>query len=252
MLNNIFSLQDKVALITGGSRGIGFRIARVFGAAGARLAIVARDETRLNQAAEELRGEGYQVLTCVCDVSVEAQVNDAVSRVVAEFGRVDILVNNAGILQSGKITDFSAADWERVIAINLNSTFYFCRAVAPLMMEQKAGRIITISSVGAHTGGVAGSVQYSASKGAQLSLTKALARDLAPYNVTVNAIAPGQIETDMGGLTGERRERMLAMIPLGRLGTPEDIAYSALFLASNAASYITGATLDVNGGVLKR
>ena len=120
------------------------------------------------------------------------------------------------------------------------------------MMAQQSGRILNISSISAQTGGVSGSVQYAASKGALLSLTKTLARDLAPYNITVNAIAPGQIETEMGALTGEARRRVVEMIPLRRLGTPEDIAYTALFLASRAAGYITGATIDVNGGILKR
>lgn len=247
-----FSLQNQVALVTGASRGIGLAIAQVFGAAGARLAIVARDAERLEKTAQGLRDDGFEVLALAGDVSVEADVNHIVSRVIAEYGRVDILVNNAGLLQSGPITNFSAADWEGMLAVNLNSAFYFCRAVSPLMIEQKSGRIINVASVSAQTGGVAGSVQYAASKGGMISMTKALSRDLAPYNITANAIAPGQIETDMGGLTGERRERMLQMIPLGRLGTPQDIAYAALFLASNAASYVTGATLDVNGGVYKR
>lgn len=251
-LDTVFSLDGRVALITGASRGIGFAIAQVFGAAGARLALVARDAARLQNAAEQLRVQGYTVLECACDVSVEAEVQAVVRRVQAEFGRLDILVNNAGILQAGHITTFSAADWERMIAVNLNSAFYFCRAVAPLMMEQKSGRILNISSITAQTGGVSGSVQYAASKGALLSFTKTLSRDLAPHQITVNAIAPGQIETDMGALGDEARGRIVGMIPLGRLGTPQDIAYTALFLASDAASYITGATIDVNGGILKR
>lgn len=251
-LEAIFSLKDQVALITGASRGIGLAMARVFGAAGARLALIALNPARLEQAAQALRDEGYEVMAHGCDVAEEAQVNDSVRRVVEHFGRVDILVNNAGILQAGPITDFTAADWERMIAVNLNSVFYFCRAVAPTMIAQRYGRIINLSSITAQTGGVSGSVQYSASKGAILSFTKTLARDLAPYNITVNAIAPGQIETEMGTLTGEARQRVIEMIPLRRLGTPEDVAYAALFLASKAASYITGATLDVNGGILKR
>lgn len=250
--DTLFSLNDRVALITGASRGIGFAIAHVLGAAGARLALVAQDAARLKNAAKQLRAQGYTALDCTCDVSVEAEVQAVVTRVHAELGRIDILVNNAGILQAGHITDFSAADWERTIAVNLNGVFYFCRAVAPLMMEQRSGRVLNIVSVTAQTGGVSGSVQYSASKGALLSFTKTLARDLAPHNITVNAIAPGQIETDMGALSDEARARIVGMIPLGRLGTPEDIAYAALFLASDAASYITGATIDVNGGILKR
>lgn len=252
MVQEIFSLHNRVALITGASRGIGKSIAQVFGDAGARLAIVALNAERLAQTANELRAQNLSVMDCACDVSDAEQVNRVAENVIAQFGRIDILVNNAGILQAGHITDFDERDWEKMLAVNLNSAFYFSRAVAPIMMQQKSGRVISISSITAETGGVSGSVQYSASKGALLSFTKTLARDLATHNITVNAIAPGQIETDMGALSGETRQRVVDMIPLKRLGKPEDIAYAALFLASDAASYITGATIDVNGGILKR
>lgn len=251
-LESIFSLSGQAAIITGGSRGIGRGIAEIFGAAGARLALVARDPARLAETADQLRGKGYEVLDCPADVAVEAQVNATVQRVVEQFGRMDILVNNAGILQAGPIGNFTAADWERMIVTNLTSVFYFCRAVAPLLCAQRSGRIINVASITAQTGGVSGGVHYSASKGGLLALTKTLARDLAPYNVTVNAICPGQIETDILTLTPEMRKRLEEMIPLGRIGRPEDIAYAALFLASAAASYVTGATIDVNGGILKR
>ena len=252
MSHEIFSIQNKVALITGASRGIGKGIAQVLGGAGARLAVVALNAERLAQTADELRAQNVTVLDCACDVADAAQVQRAVEAVIAHFGRIDILVNNAGILQAVHVTDFSASDWEKTLAVNLNSAFYFVRAVAPTMMQQNYGRIINIASISAFTGGVAGSVQYAASKGGMISMVKTLSRDLAPHNITVNAIAPGQIETDMGVLTGERRQRVLDMIPLKRLGTPQDIAYATLFLASDAASYITGITLDVNGGLLKR
>lgn len=251
-IESLFSLQNRVAIITGASRGIGLAIAETLAAAGAHLALIARDESRLQSVANDLRSQNINVLECPCDVSVESQVNDTVARVHAHYGRIDILINNAGILQSGPITKFTAADWEQMLAVNLNSAFYFCRAVAPIMMEQKNGRIINIASVSAQTGGVAGSVQYAASKGGMISMTKALSRDLAPYNITANSIAPGQIETDMGALTGKARAHVLNLIPLGRIGTPQDIANAALFLASDAASYITGATIDVNGGSHKR
>jgi 3-oxoacyl-[acyl-carrier protein] reductase len=251
-IESIFSLKEQVAIVTGGSRGIGRAIAEALAQAGARVAIVARDAARLSEAAEQMRANGYDVLDCTCDVAVEAEVHATAQTVVAHFGRVDILVNNAGILQAGPITNFSAADWERVLAANLSSVFHFCRAVAPLLIAQRSGRVINISSVTAQTGGVSGSVQYAASKGGMLSFTKTLARDLASYNVTVNAICPGQIETEMGTLAGDARQRVLEMIPLQRLGTPQDIAYTTLFLASAAAGYITGATIDVNGGILKR
>ena len=251
-VESIFSLAGQVAIITGGSRGIGRGIAETFGVAGARLAIVARNPERLAETADQLRSEGYDVLDCPADITVEAHVNAIVQRVVEQFGRVDILVNNAGILQAGPIGTFTAADWERMIATNLTSVFYFCRAVAPLLSAQRSGRIINIASITAQTGGVSGGVHYSASKGGLLALTKTLARDLAPFNVTVNAICPGQIETEILPLDPEARKRLEGMIPLGRIGQPMDIAHAALFLASAAASYITGAAIDVNGGLLKR
>lgn len=249
---SVFSLKGQAAIITGASRGIGESIAQVFGAAGACLALVARDADRLGATAEKLRAQGIRVLDLAADVSDEAQVKSVVQKTVEAFGRVDVLVNNAGILQTGPISSFSSADWDRMIAVNLTGVFYFCAAAAPLMSTQRTGRIINIASVTAQTGGVSGGLHYSAAKGGVISLTKTLARDLGPYNVTVNVISPGQIETDMGALTGEARERVQALIPLRRLGTPEDVAYTALFLASPAASYITGATIDVNGGILKR
>ena len=251
-LESIFSLAGKVAIITGGSRGIGRGIAETFGVAGARLALVARNPERLAETADQLRSEGYDVLDCPADITVEAHVNAIVQRVVEQFGRVDILVNNAGILQAGPIGTFTAADWERMIATNLTSVFYFCRAVAPLLSAQRSGRIINIASITSQTGGVSGGVHYSASKGGMLALTKTLARDLAPFNVTVNAICPGQIETEILPLDPEARKQLEEMIPLGRIGQPRDIAHAALFLASAAASYITGAAIDVNGGLLKR
>lgn len=251
-IESLFSLKDRVAIVTGASRGIGYAIAELFGFAGARTAIVAHDPTRLAKAGGQLRAKGFDVLDCACDVSVDVEVNAVVQQVLAHFGRVDILVNNAGILQAGPITNFAAADWDQMLAVNLTSVFHFCRAIAPLFAPQQSGRVINVASVTAQSGGVSGSVQYSASKGGMLAFTKTLARDLAPYKVTVNAICPGQIETDMGRLTGEARQRVLDLIPLQRMGTPEDIANAALFLASDAASYITGATIDVNGGVLKR
>jgi 3-oxoacyl-[acyl-carrier protein] reductase len=249
---SIFSLTDQVAIITGGSRGIGAAIAEVFGAAGAQLALVARDSARLATTAEKLREEGYQVLELAADVADEGQARAIVDQTGAQYGRVDILVNNAGILQAGPITDFSAAEWDRMIAVNLTAVFHLCKAVAPLMSARRSGRIINLASITAQTGGVSGGLHYAAAKGGVISLTKTLARDLGPFNVTVNAISPGQIETDMGALAGEARQRVEAMIPIGRLGRPEDVAYAALFLASPAAGYVTGATIDVNGGILKR
>lgn len=249
---SLYSLKDQIAIITGGSRGIGEAIAEVFGAAGASLTLVARDPDRLSATARRLREKGFPVLDLTADVADETQVNAIIRKTVEEYGKVTILVNNAGIAQSGPITEFSTAEWDRMLAVNLTAVFNFCKAVAPLMSAQRSGRIINLASISAQTGGVSGGLHYAAAKGGVISLTKTLARDLGPFNVTANVISPGQIETDMGALAGEARRRVEAMIPIGRLGRPEDIAFAALFLASPAAGYITGATIDVNGGILKR
>jgi 3-oxoacyl-[acyl-carrier protein] reductase len=258
-LARLLDLSGQVALITGGSRGIGRAIAVVFAQAGARIALVARTAAGLEEAAADIRANHATsadrretVLALPGDVADEAQVDRMVQQIADTWNRVDVLINNAGLISFGSVTEISPTDWQRVIGANLTGAYLCSRLVAPLMIEQKRGRIINISSISAQTGGVSGGVHYAASKGGMISLTKALARDLAPYNVTVNAIAPGQIDADPDLLTPEARAHVINLIPLGRLGKPEEIAYAALFLASPMAAYITGATLDVNGGILKR
>ena len=253
-LAELLDLSGQVAIITGASRGIGRSIAEVFRQAGARLSLVARTPESLREVARSLSTEGgpADVLAIPADVAVERQVNEVVRQTVEAFGRVDILVNNAGLITAGSILKIEPAEWERVIGANLTGAYLFSRAVAPMMERQKGGRIINIASISAQTGGVSGGVHYSSSKGGMIAMTKTLARDLAPFGVTVNAIAPGQIDTDPKLLTPEGRQHIIAQIPLGRLGLPVDIAYAALFLTSPMASFITGATLDVNGGLLKR
>ena len=248
---NLLDLSGQVALITGASRGIGRAMAGVFAQAGAKLALVARTVGPLEEVAAGLR-HLTEILVLSADVADEAQVNRAVQQIVETWGRVDILINNAGLISFGPITQVEPADWERIIGANLTGAYLCSRAVAPLMMQQKSGRIINIASISAQTGGVSAGVHYAASKGGLVSMTKTLARDLAPFGITVNASAPGQIDADPNLLTPEARQQVLSMIPLGRLGEPEEIAYAALFLASPMAAYITGATLDVNGGILKR
>jgi 3-oxoacyl-[acyl-carrier protein] reductase len=250
----LLALSEQVAIITGASRGIGRSIAEVFRRAGAKLSLVARTAESLRELARNLSTEGgpADVLALPADVAVENQVNEVVRRTLEAFGRVDILVNNAGLISAGSIGKIEPAEWERVIGANLTGAYLFSRAVAPVMERQKGGRIINIASISAQTGGVSGGVHYSSSKGGMIAMTKTLARDLAPFGVTVNAIAPGQIDTDPKLLTPEGRQRIINQIPLGRLGVPEDVAYAALFLATPMASYITGTTLDVNGGMLKR
>jgi 3-oxoacyl-[acyl-carrier protein] reductase len=249
--SDLLDLSGQVALVTGASRGIGRATAEIFSSKGAKTALVARNPGPLNELAASLSDGGAGVLAIAADVAVEADVQRVVDQTLETFGRIDILVNNAGLISFGHVADIDPSEWARVIGANLTGAYLCSRAVASAMVEREYGRIINISSVSAQTGGVSGGVHYASSKGGMLAMTKTLARDLAPH-VTVNAIAPGQIDTDPDLLTQEARQRVTAMIPLGRLGEAEDIAYAALFLASPLASYITGATIDVNGGILKR
>jgi 3-oxoacyl-[acyl-carrier protein] reductase len=249
--SDLLDLSGQVALVTGASRGIGRATAEIFSSKGAKTVLVARNPGPLNELAASLSDGGAGALAIAADVAVEADVQRVVDQTLETFGRIDILVNNAGLISFGHVADIDPSEWARVIGANLTGAYLCSRAVASAMVEREYGRIINISSVSAQTGGVSGGVHYASSKGGMLAMTKTLARDLAPH-VTVNAIAPGQIDTDPDLLTQEARQRVTAMIPLGRLGEAEDIAYAALFLASPLASYITGATIDVNGGILKR
>ena len=250
----LLDLSGQVALITGASKGIGRGIAEVFHQAGAKLTLVARTSGPLKEVAERLsRGSSETtVLAVPADVADEQQVNGFVLKTVETFGRLDILVNNAGILHPGRYSEIGPEDWERLMGINLTGAYLCSRAAAPIMEKQKNGRIINIASISGQTGGASGGLHYAASKAGMMGMAKALSRDLAPYNVTVNTITPGVIDTEGQGFTPEKCEEIAKGIPLGRVGTPEDIAYAALFLASPMASYITGAIIDINGGLLKR
>jgi NAD(P)-dependent dehydrogenase (short-subunit alcohol dehydrogenase family) len=264
MLNiaSLLDLSGQVAIVTGASRGIGKAIAQVFAQAGAKVALIARSADQLDEVSSSIittlhhlppvGGPPSTLLVLPTDIALESQVNAAVQKVLDTWGRVDILINNAGLISLGPVSSVQPADWERIISVNLTGAYLLCRAVTPIMTQQRYGRMINIASISAQTGGVSAGVHYSASKGGMLALTKTLARDLAQYNITVNAIAPGQIDADPNLLSPEARQHIISIVPLGRLGEPEEIAYAALFLASSMASYITGATLDVNGGILKR
>ena len=248
----MFRLDGRAALVTGASRGIGRSIARVLARAGADVALSARSERLLEETAAEVRAEGRRALVLPGDLRDSAACRDTVAAVAREWGRLDILVNNAGVGDTGPVDGITEERWAKVLDTNLRAVLVLCQAAAPLMRERRWGRVVNIASIAAQTGGVAGSAAYSASKGGMLAFTKSLARDLAPHGITVNAIAPGQIETDMGRVPPDRLPQILSLIPLGRLGVPEDIAYATLYLCSEEAGYVTGATLDVNGGILKR
>ncbi len=250
----LLDLTDRVAIITGASRGIGEGIARVFSRAGARLVLVARTPGPLEKLAEELnRASGADSAVAVrADVALRDDVKRIVERARDAFGPIDILVNNAGLMSPGRYTDIDADEWDRLISANLTGAYLLCREVAPLMERQKRGCIINISSISAQTGGLSGGVHYAATKAGVLGMTKTLSRDLAGSGITVNAITPGVIDTNPDGMPEDARKQVEKLVPLGRVGLPEDIAYPALFLASRMGAYITGATIDVNGGILKR
>jgi 3-oxoacyl-[acyl-carrier protein] reductase len=249
---DMFSLAGKVALVTGASQGIGRAIALQMARAGADVGLASRNEEKLSQVAAEVTALGRRARVLVTDVACAGQVQAMIEGVLAAFGRLDILVNNAGQGATGDVATITEEAWDRVIDTNLKGAFLCAQAAAAVMRAQSGGRILNIASVAGETGGVAGAAHYTSSKGGLLALTKTFARDLAPAGITVNAICPGQIETEMGRVPPDRLPELLKQIPLARLGAPDDIAYAAVFLASDEAGYITGATLDVNGGILKR
>ncbi len=243
------TLTGKVALVTGASRGIGKAIALALADAGADLAAVATNAGLLEEVCAAARGKGRKAIAQTADVSVAADAEKAVERTLAELGRLDILVNNAGITRDNLLMRMKAEDWQKVLDVNLGSVFHFTKAVTRPMMKQRAGRIINITSVVGLMGN-AGQANYAASKGGVVAFTKSAARELGSRNITVNAIAPGFITTDMtAALTEEQKAAMLGQIPLARLGAPEDVAGAVLFLASDAAAYVTGQVLSVDGGM---
>ena len=244
------SLQDKVALVTGASRGIGLSIALRLGAAGARVAV---NDVAFRKgpeaAAQAIRNTGAEVNVLEASVTDAAQVQEMFREVEERWGGVDILVNNAGVTRDGLILRMSEEDWDIVLDVNLKGAFLCCRAAARHMVRKRWGRIINMSSVVALAGNP-GQVNYAASKAGLIGITRTLARELASRNVTVNALAPGFIDTDMvRALPQEAREQAIARIPMDRLGTPEDVAAVVAFLASEEAGYITGQVIGVDGGI---
>ncbi len=243
-------LLNQVAVVTGAGRGIGRAIALKFAAEGADVVCVSRTAENAQKVAAEVHGLGRKAWAMAVDVADAAAVSAAVEKILAEAGRVDILVNNAGVTRDGLLMRMSDADWDSVMNTNLKGAFLFTRALSRAFLKQRSGRIINISSVIGLIGN-AGQANYAASKAALLGFTKSLARELGSRGITVNAIAPGFIETDMTAALNEQvRSELVKKIPLGLLGQPEDIAGAALFLAGAQARYITGQVLTVDGGMV--
>jgi 3-oxoacyl-[acyl-carrier protein] reductase len=243
-------LTDKVALVTGASRGLGKAIAIALAQEGASIAAVARSEDALKETLEALRALGVAAEPYALDVSKEAEVDATIEKIAARFGHIDVLVNNAGVTRDGLLMRMKADDWDAVINTNLKGAFHLTKPVARLMVKQRAGRIINISSVIGLMGN-AGQANYAASKAGLIGFSKSVAREFASRNITCNVVCPGFIETDMTkGLSEDLRTKLLEKIPLARLGQPEDVAGVVAFLASPAANYITGQILTVDGGMV--
>ena len=243
-------LTDKVALVTGASRGLGKAIALALAAEGASIAAVARSEEALKETLEAIRAAGGVAEPYALDVADESAVEATVGKITERFQHVDILINNAGVTRDGLLMRMKSEDWDAVINTNLKGAFHLTKPVGRLMVRQRAGRIINISSVIGLMGN-AGQANYAASKAGLIGFTKSVAREFASRNITCNVVCPGFIETDMTrGLGEELRKKLLERIPLQRLGQPEDVAGAVSFLCSPAASYITGQILTVDGGMV--
>ena len=242
--------SKEVAIVTGGAQGIGKAIAQALCADGAKVAVFDIDEDKGAACVRDIKQSGADAFYYKCDVTNVQQMSNCVSLVAQTFGRIDILVNNAGMLHTTPIEDITEREWDKIMAVNLKSVFFMTQQVIPYMKEQGHGKVVNMSSVAGRMGGIANGLGYTASKAGIIGLTHGFANRLAKYNINVNAIAPGTTNTDiLGAIEPQVLERIIENIPLKRLGETQDIANAAVFLASSKADFVTGAVLDVNGGM---
>jgi 3-oxoacyl-[acyl-carrier protein] reductase len=246
----MIDLSDKIALVTGASRGIGQSISMILAQNGAHVVCVSRNINDVQSVADNITHQKFSASAASCDISDSNNVTELVKDIIEKHGRIDILINNAGITRDNLLMRMSEDDWNEVINVNLKAAFTAIKAASRSMIKQRSGRIINISSVVGLMGN-AGQVNYAASKAGLIGMTKSVARELASRGITANCIAPGYVETEMTNkLTDEVKSSLNEQIPLGRIGNVEDIAYAVAFLASDEASYITGQTLAVDGGIV--
>lgn len=248
--------QGKIALVTGATRGVGKIIAEKFALEGASVVIISRTFPEPHGVAQEMTGEGFRATAIQADVSKGAEVEAMINEVIAKYGKIDIMVNNAAVFaESVLIMDLEEEEWDRIMNVNLKGVFNCSKAVIRHMVKQRSGKIVNVTSFTGKTGRVVYSkfgnptkAHYCASKAGIISLTKSLAFELAPHNINVNAVAPGSIAPE--GTEKEKKDMIIPLVPLGRMGTSEDVAAAVLFLASPEASFITGEIMDINGGTL--
>lgn len=252
-MSDSFDLKGKVALVTGASSGIGRAVAQALATNGASVAInFHRNEAGAAEACSQITSGGGKAIIIQADVTRASEVNALVEQTVAAFGPVDILVNNAGsLIERLRILELTEERWDEVIDLNLKSAFLCCQAVAGSMMERKTGTIVNVSSIAGRTGGALGSIHYSAAKGGLITFTKGLAKELAPFGVRVNAVSPGVIDTPYHEQfsSPEMMKTYAGLIPLGRVGTPAEVAEVICFLTSDSSGYLVGETIEINGGM---
>ena len=245
----MFDLKGRIASVTGAARGIGFAAAEKLAENGASVVLGDLNEPLVQEAAGRLKAKGYEALAVRMDVGRNDSIREAIAAAVKAFGGIDIVVNNAGILSALSIEEMTREEWDKVLNVNLGGTFFVIQAALPFLKKSQNPRIINISSLTGRNGGFEGSMCYAASKGGVISITRGMARRLAPFNITVNAVCPGPTETEiLKGYTSEAQERQRNVSLLRRLGQPEEIAAAICYLASTEAAFVTGAMLDVNGG----